>query len=307
LLAHSAKAMRSIAAEAECVTRDYGVTPTLHDRRNLDELGLSGPFHGGLTVPVGFGLSPRKYLAGLLRAATAAGARVFGDSPVTRIARNGDGHALTLSRGRVSVRRLILATNGYSSEDVPDWMAARYMPAQSNVLVTRPLTVDERQAAGWTSSQMAFDSRHLLHYFRLMPDNRFLFGRRGGLTSSPRADAAAIRTTRAHFDAMFPAWAGVETPHNWSGMVCLSGGLVPHCGPIPDMPGAFAGFAYHGNGVAMGSYSGALLADLALGRAPQRRYPRVMQSPAERFPLGRFRRVLMPAIYAAAAIRDRLS
>jgi glycine/D-amino acid oxidase-like deaminating enzyme len=307
LLAHSPSAMQAIEAEATSVTRDYGVDPTLHDARDLDQLGLSGPFHGGLTVPLGFALNPRKYLSGLLTAAETAGARVHGDSPVTGIAQDGDRQALTLPRGRILAKRLILATNGYSSEDVPGWMAARYMPAQSNVLVTRPLTEAEKQAAGWTSAQMAFDSRFLLHYFRLMPDNRFLFGRRGGLTSSPGADLAAIRTTRQHFETMFPAWRHVESPHNWSGMVCLSAGLVPYCGPIPGMQNCFAGFAYHGNGVAMGSYTGALLAELALGRKPENRYPTVMQSPAKRFPLGRFRRALMPAIYAMAGLRDRLS
>ncbi|MCM2562861.1 FAD-binding oxidoreductase [Lutimaribacter sp. EGI FJ00015] len=306
LLAHSPAALREIETGSANVNRDYGVTPTLHDAKDLEGLGLSGPFHGGITVPLGFGLNPRKYLSGLLKAAEAAGARVFGTSPVTSVTEGSDTHGLGLPKGRVLAKRLVLATNGYSSENVPDWMAARYMPAQSSVLVTRPLSEDEKQAAGWTSAQMAFDSRYLLHYFRLMPDGRFLFGRRGGLTSSAGADRAAIRTTRAHFDAMFPAWAKVETPYNWSGMVCLSAGLVPFCGPIPNMPGAFAGFAYHGNGVAMGSYAGALLADLALGKAPQRRYPRVMQGPAKRFPLGRFRRALMPAIYAAAGVRDRL-
>jgi drug/metabolite transporter (DMT)-like permease len=171
---------------------------------------------------------------------------------------------------------VIVATNGYSSEDVPEWMAGRTMPVASNVLVTRPLTGAEVQAAGWTSAQMAYDTRQLLHYFRLMPDNRFLFGRRGGLTSSPGADRAAIRTTRRHFETMFPAWGHVESPHNWSGMVCLSAGLVPYCGQVPGMQNCFAGFAYHGNGVAMGSYTGALLADLALGRKPENRYPTVM-------------------------------
>lgn len=31
------------------------------------------------------------------------------------------------------------------------------------------------------------------------------------------------------------------------------------------MPGAFAGFGYHGNGVVMASYSGAILSDLVTG------------------------------------------
>ena len=125
-------------------------------------------------------------------------------------------------------------------------------------------TQAELEAQGWTSRQMCYDSRNLLHYFRLMPDNRFLFGTRGGLLSSPRAEAAAQARARRDFEAMFPAWSNVDTPFGWSGMVCLSRNRTPYVGPIPEMPGAFAALAYHGNGVAMGSYSGHMLAGLLL-------------------------------------------
>jgi hypothetical protein len=40
------------------------------------------------------------------------------------------------------------------------------------------------RAQGWTSPLMAFDSRKLLHYFRLLPNGRFLFGGRGGTDAS---------------------------------------------------------------------------------------------------------------------------
>ncbi|MCX8955688.1 FAD-dependent oxidoreductase, partial [Ruegeria sp. NA] len=63
-----------------------------------------------------------------------------------------------------------------------------------------------------------------------------------------------------------PAWAAVEATHIWSGMVCLSRSLMPYVGAVPKQPGMFAGFAYHGNGVAMGTYSGRALARLALGK-----------------------------------------
>lgn len=306
VLAHSPRALRAMEADAPRIRADYGVDPLLHDTAELARLGMSGPFHGGMTTPLGFALNPRRYLAGLLAAAEAAGARVHGASPALAINSGADGHRITLPQGMLTARRLVLATNGYSSEDLLPWMAGRYMPAQSNVIVTRPLSAEEQAAAGWSASQMAFDSRNLLHYFRLMPDGRFLFGRRGGLLTGPRAEASAEATTRAHFRRMFPAWAGVETPHGWSGMVCLAPGLVPYCGPIPDLPGAFAGFAYHGNGVAMGSHTGALLADLALGHAPRHRYPAIMQTPPGRFPLGRFRRAIMPPLYALAGLQDRL-
>lgn len=294
-LAHSRRAMERLRRTAD----EAG---TLHERRDLPDLGLSGPFFGGYTLPVGFGLNPRKYLFGLAAAVGSQGAQLFQRSPVQDIRKTGSGFTLKTPNGRVTASHVLICTNGYSSEDVPQWMAGRYMPAQSTVLVTRPLTVAEQQAQGWSSGQMSYDTRHLLHYFRLMPDGRFLFGMRGGLRSSPASEAAIRAKVHRDFRRMFPAWSEVEVTHCWSGMVCLSRGLTPYAGPVPDQPGLFAGFAYHGNGVAMGTYCGRALARLALGQDGD--LPLPMTRPPAQFPLGRWRRVLMPPAYLAMELAD---
>lgn len=301
-LAHRRRDWDAMQEEAATVEADYGVSPTLIPQGRLARLGLSGPFHGAMTIPLGFALNPRKYAAGLAEAARGAGVRLYSETPVTAIAGEGP-YRLATPRGTVTARCLIVATNGYSSEDLPPFLAGRYLPMQSSVIVTRPLTEAEREAQGWSSRQMAYDTRRLLHYFRLMPDNRFLFGMRGGLSATPGAEAAIRRRIRADFDAMFPAWAGVETPHYWSGLVCMSRSQAPFAGPIPGMPGAFAGLCYHGNGVAMGSFTGRLLADLALDRRPDL-YPAAMAAQPGRFPLGRFRRALARPVSAFYALRD---
>ncbi|MEX0319849.1 MAG: NAD(P)/FAD-dependent oxidoreductase [Ruegeria sp.] len=295
LLAHGPRAMRALRRAAD----NEG---TLHEPNELPGLGFGGQFHGGYTNPVGFGLNPRKYLLGLADVARKAGAELFAQSLATSITRTGQGHAVATPQGRVDCDMVLICTNGYSSEGLPDWLAGRYMPAQSTVLVTRPLSDAELQAQGWTSDQMCYDTRNLLHYFRLMPDRRFLFGMRGGLMSSPRAESAIRVRVRRDFDRMFPAWTGVEASHMWSGLVCLLRNLKPYVGPVPGRPGLFAGLAYHGNGVAMGTYCGRALAQLALGRSTA--LPLVLSQPPRRFPLGRFRRALMPPIYAALALSD---
>lgn len=304
ILAHSLRAMRDLTADAAQVVADHGVTPILHDSADLAARGMAGPWHGGLTIPLGFALHPRRYLRGLLRAMQSAGAVVHGAAPVSSIA-PGAPHVLHTPRGAVTANRLIIATNGYSAEDLPPWLAARFMPAQSNVIMTRPLTVAEQQAAGWISAQMAYDTRGLLHYFRLMPDGRFLFGMRGGVLSSPAADRAMARQTRAHFDRMFPAWRRVETPWDWSGMVSLAAHGAPFVGPVPGLDRVWTAISYHGNGVAMATLAGAILADLARGATPPL-YPALMRDAPPRIPLGRFRRVAMPFAYAARAVADRL-
>ena len=298
-LAHNARAMAGLRRKA-----DAGKGAVLTEAMDLAEQGLNGPFHGALTTPVGFGLNPRKYLFGLADAAQKAGAQLFQNSPVQALGRKKQGHIVSTPRGRVTCDTLLIATNGYSSDDLPEWLAARYMPTQSAVLVTRPLTDSELNAQGWTSDQMAYDTRNLLHYFRLMPDRRFLFGMRGGLLSSAWSERRVNARVRGDFDAMFPAWKDVESPNHWSGMVCLSRNQVPFVGPVPDRSGMFAGLAYHGNGVAMGSYCGRLLGDLALGRAPDGRYPAPMRHQMGRFPFGRARRVVLPPLYAWLKLLD---
>lgn len=303
-LAHRPRDMEAMRREADEIARSAPFEPVLTEAADLPAQGLGGPFHGAMTIPVGFGLNPRKYLFGIARAAADAGAAFFANSPVAAIRRKGAGYILGTPGGELRAQNVIVATNGYSSEDIPGWLAGRYIPAQSTVLVTRPLTDAELEAQGWTSDQMAYDTRALLHYFRLMPDRRFLFGMRGGLMSSPRAERAARARLRRDFDRMFPAWCAVAADHMWSGMVCLSRDLVPFAGPVPGQPGMFAGLAYHGNGVAMGSYTGFQLARLVQAGAAVADVPEVMRAPMSRFPLGRFRRLIMPPVYAARALSD---
>lgn len=303
-LAHRPKDMATLKADAALVSENYGVDHQLHSHSELPDLGMAGPFHGALTIDAGFGLNPRKYVNGLAKAAEAAGAQIFERSAVTKMTAKPEGWALGINGHILEADQVIVATNGYASEDIPPWFAGRYLPSQSNVIVTRPLSDDELAAAGWTTDQMAYDSRHLLHYFRLMPDRRFLFGMRGGLLTGPAAEARASAKIRSDFASMFPAWRNVEVQHGWSGMVCIARDTQPFVGAVPNAKGLWAGMCYHGNGVAMGSYSGAILAQLVQSKTPDIPYPDAMQTPLCRFELGRLRRTVLPLAYAALMLAD---
>ncbi len=304
-LAHRPKDMEDMRAQVDYYAESYGVDARLTEKTDLVGAGMNGGFHGALTVPIGFGLNPRKYITGLAKAAENAGAQILQETPASEVVRKKGVFEIKIPGGTVTAENVIIATNGYSSEDLPKWLAARYMPTQSSIIVTRPLAQKELDAQGWTSAQASYDTRHLLHYFRLMPDNRMLFGVRGGLMANAGSEARAIKRARADFDAMFPAWRGVETPHSWSGMVCIARNRMPFVGKVPGEPGMFTSLCYHGNGVAMASYSGALLADLVQGKTPTRIYPDVVKRPLARFELGRFRRAIMPFAYAGFALSDR--
>jgi glycine/D-amino acid oxidase-like deaminating enzyme len=302
-LAHRPRDMASFEKRVLQVMESYGVEARLTPEQDLLAEGFGGPFHGAITIPYGFALNPRKYLFGLAAVAETLGATIFHQTPVERIEKAGAGFLLSTPAGILQAEKVIIATNGYTSEDVPGWLANRYLPAQSTVLVTRPLEMSEREAQGWTSEQMSFDSRNLLHYFRLMPDGRFLFGMRGGLRSGPSAESRSRARLRRDFEAMFPSWKAVSSEHSWSGLVCVARNRLPFVGPVPGHPGMFAGLCYHGNGVAMGTMSGHLLAHLVSGRKPDL-YPEAISRPLEPFPLGRIRRLLMLPLYASLILQD---
>lgn len=304
LLAHTPKAMRNIVQDATESAAIHGVTPDIIRAEELRQRGLGGTFHGGVTLPIGFALNPAKYHAGLSRSVKEQGVRLFGQSPALSITRTGAAWRVTTPKGTITADKVILATNGYSSEDIPGWLRARYLPVQSSIIVTRPITESEQARQGWTSLQMCYDSRNLLHYFRLMPDGRFLFGMRGGLRATARAEVALSRKIRVDFQRLFPEWHDVEITHEWSGLLCLMRSLTPFAGPVPDQPGLYAAMGYHGNGVAMGSYLGARLADTVLGRPQRGPFPAFLANPPDRFPLGPVRRLLLAPAYAAAAMLD---
>ena len=128
---------------------------------------------------------------------------------------------------------------------------------------------------------------------------------RGGLFSTLKEDRYIAQLIKHNFNEMFAAWKDVEIDYEWSGFACLNRSRLPFIGSIPEMQGTFAGFSYHENGIAMGTYFGALLSDLAMGQTPSGPYSSAMRQVSKKFPFGRYRRQLLRQIYQWKAWQDR--
>jgi glycine/D-amino acid oxidase-like deaminating enzyme len=304
-LAHRRARLGALEDERRELERLLGWSAELLDRAALAQRGLAGPaFHGGLLVPVGFALQPLKYVRGLAAAAAAAGVDIRGDSPVSAWTRDGAVHRLRTPHGSVRADRLVLAANAYSPESVFAPLRGTLLPAISAVLVTRPLDAGEREAQGWWAPTMAFDTRDLLHYFRLLPDGRFLFGGRGGIVASQATFDGRRRSLRRTFERCFPAWRGVETEYFWRGFVCLAADRVPHVSALDERGSVWTSLAYHGGGVAMASWCGRTVADLVAGRARIDDLPAVIRQPLPTFPLAGLRRWYLRAAYLGYHVTD---
>lgn len=301
-LAHRPRRAAGLQQEAEFLRHTFGIEAEWKSPEQLAEEGMRSSLHGGLFLPFGFGLHPLTYARSLARAAQQCGATLHGDSEVIAWSREGKHHRLHTSRGTLRAKRVILATNGYSREALVPAQAGRLLPVLSNILVTRQLSEEELQAQGWSSTRLAYDSRDLLHYFRLLPNGRFLFGGRGGV-SGTAADVARQRAWMERcFRSFFPAWGEVGFTHFWNGLACLAADRLPHVAELPDTPGAFTAFAYHGNGVALATWAGRAVAALAAGKDPQ--LPAPLRQVPPRFFLPALRLHYLRAAYLGYRLRD---
>ena len=303
-LAHHPRVASALKDEALKLDFWYGVKAELLDKSDLLQRGLnvSGVF-AGLYYPLGFGVQPWQYSQALAALVIGQGARVYADTPVISLRQvSGQWQARTPAAS-VTAKTIVIATNGYSSDLIPDWLAGRYLPVLSQVMVTRPLTDAEIEAQGFSSDIMSYDSRRLLHYFRLLPDRRFLFGMRGGLKAAESETLRAQSRIRRHFDTLFPAWAKVPHEYQWNGLVCLNSHGLPYVGGVPGLQNMYAAFGWHGNGVAMASYGGHLLANAIIGE--KNHIPAVMQRIPKALPFAPYRRRWLGPAYAASWLLDR--
>jgi glycine/D-amino acid oxidase-like deaminating enzyme len=78
--------------------------------------------------------------------------------------------------------------------------------------------------------------------------------------------------------------------------------LVPHVGAWADEPGTYYAMAYHGNGVALASWSGRAIAREIGTGAPQA--PNMLRRPPPRFPLPFLRPAYLRGAYVKFGLED---
>jgi glycine/D-amino acid oxidase-like deaminating enzyme len=306
-VAHHPSVTADLEAYADEVRRRFGFDATFLSRDAFRAVGHGGTEQFGAVQVAGpFGIHPLKFVAGLREATERRGARIHGESPVLEWSRDGDRHRLTTPGGAVSARLVVLATNGYMPDTLDRRFANRTVPALSNIIVTRPLTVAELAAENWHTDGMVSNARDLLFYYRLLPDRRFLFGARGGTSGSEAENSRMRDFLIRRLGEVFPAWRGVEVEHFWNGLVCLTGRLTPAVDRLSDDPSVLFGFGYHGNGVNTAPWVGMkLAAAIAAGGLARPDVPAPMRGlpPDLLHPL--FRRLGLRAAYAWYGWRDR--
>jgi len=238
---------------ADVLAREFGHEVRLVAAADLgDEIG-SGAYHGGVIDPASGSINPAQYVAGLARAAQAAGAVLQEATRVNEIGRLGSRWQLSTSRGRIEAANVLVATSGYTGAITPG-LRRRIVPLGSYVIVTEPLPEALARELS-PRNRMMYSSRHFLHYFRLTPDRRLLFGGRARFvpeTPSTVIESAAV-LQRGMLE-VYPQLRDVRVEYAWGGTLDFAFDTMPHAGRAD---GCYFALGYAGHGVALATLLGA--------------------------------------------------
>jgi glycine/D-amino acid oxidase-like deaminating enzyme len=241
---------------AELLTEHFGHRVQLVARDKLaEELG-SAAFYGGLVDERSAGLDPARYVVGLADAARRAGAAVCERAAVEGVKATRGAWRLNSVRGELRAKAILIATGAYTGSEFSS-LRRRFVPVGSYVIATEQLPHD-LAASLLPRNRMVFDSKRLLHYFRLTPDRRMLFGGRAAfLPESRRTTSNSAKTLRAEMISIFPQLCDAKIEYAWGGTLDVTFDVMPHVGTLDGMHYAFG---YAGHGVALATLLGALAA-----------------------------------------------
>jgi gamma-glutamylputrescine oxidase len=256
------------AAEA---ARVLGLPGTLLEAADMQKQGLPRTFLRGFHETHGGLLNPGLYVRGLRRAALAAGVVIHESSPVVAI-EDGTRPRVRTARGSVEAGLLVLGVNAYAlGLPLPRMLEARMLPIYVQLLQTAPLTAQQLARVGWQGREGIYTAHEVLESWRLTRDNRIVggskhvrYGYRGLVL--PDRDASVTLRLEAVLRRRFPELAEVEVTAVWGGRIGMALDFLPVVGRTGASGRILYSMSYAGHGIAMASYAGRMVSDLAAGR-----------------------------------------
>lgn len=262
-------------AVAHGLSLEHGEDASLLDGPAMRADVASPSYLGGLRTRSGYALvDPARLCWGLARVARAAGVRVHEGTAVHAIERTRDGVTLVARGGRLEARQAILATSAFP----PPLRRLRHwvLPVYDHVLMTEPLSSEQRAAIGWPEGQGVTDAGNRFHYYRLTGDGRILWGGYDAIyhfgsrvdASLEQRDASHAMLAR-HFFETFPQLEGLRFSHRWAGAIDSTSRFTPLFGTALGGRVAYA-LGYTGLGVGSSRFGAQVALDLVHARRTER-------------------------------------
>ncbi len=235
------------------------------DQQEMKSLTGSDYYLGGLYTPGTAMIQPaffvRKMTQGLSKHV-----KIYENSPIISLEKQGDSWRAGTAKARVSAHTVILAVNGHLESF--GFFKRRLMHVFTYASMTRALFADEIRTLGgepqWActpADPMGTTVRRITGTggARIIIRNRFTYD--PGIEVSDKRVEKISHDHLSAFNRRFPSLHKVNMEYRWGGRLCLSINNVPAFGELEK--GLFAACCQNGLGVAKGTASGKLAAELA--------------------------------------------
>ncbi|NCQ25624.1 MAG: FAD-dependent oxidoreductase [Rhodobacteraceae bacterium CG17_big_fil_post_rev_8_21_14_2_50_63_15] len=231
------------------------------ERADLGQEIATRLYHGGLLFPAHCAIHPAKFHQGLLRAVRQRGVPVVGQAGVRALEQSGNQYAAQTAKGLIRAQKVVLATNGYTTQPFR-WHMARVFPLPSYIIATEelPSNLIGHIAPG---RRMMVETRARHSYFRISPDGRrVIFGGRASMAEmGPERAAAQLYKIML---GIWPELEGTRLSHSWRGNTGYSFSHMPHVG---QADGVHYAMGFSGSGTVMAPWLGAKAGYQAMGDA----------------------------------------
>lgn len=258
----------------QALRRRFGGVSDYLEGDALRERLVSPVYTAGLFEPNYALLNPAKMVAELRRVARAGGVEIHEHTPVTGMAKQAAGVALTTPGGRIEAAQVVLATN--AAPPLLRRLRSAIIPIFDYTIVTRPLSEDELDSIGWIGRYGIADSGNQFHYVRKTADNRILWGGFDAIYHyGSRRDAGFLTESESfariatNFARAFPQLADVELTHAWGGIIDTSARTTFFAGTAHGGRLAYA-MGFTGQGVSASRFAALTMLDLLQGRDTER-------------------------------------
>ncbi len=268
--AHEADELADLAARLREAGHDAELLDAAQVRAEVD----SPTYLAGLWERDGTALvEPARLAWGLRQAVLDAGVRVYEGSAATGLDEHAGAMHVRTEQGEVRAGRVLLGTNAFPS--LLRRLRLMTVPVYDYVLMSEPLSAEQKAAVGWAHRQGVGDAANMFHYYRLTRDDRILwggydavyhFGSRidRGLEQGPTHARLAD-----HFFTTFPQLEGLRFTHRWAGVIDTCTRFAAFYGTAY---GGRVGYAlgYTGLGVAATRFGADVTLDLLEGADTER-------------------------------------
>ncbi len=224
---------------------------------------------GGVLEKSNATVQPAALVRGMKRVAEEQGVIIREGCGVSEI-RPGQVVRLTTTSGYASAKRVVLATNAWSTAIAQ--LNKKIVAVGSSIVVTRPIPNKLKQL-GWAGGESITNSQMMVNYYRTTHDGRIAFGKGTGnlsfgskITSVFSEDPSSIDLTTQSFRDTYRELRSEPIAESWSGPIDRTYDSLPIFGTLANTQNIFYGIGWSGNGVGPSRLGGRILASLALNK-----------------------------------------